>query len=81
MIRNANVSKLEKIWGSVDTVLQDEVSMTGCRLMAKFSRNITLAKHASSNLPFGGVDMFFFGDLAQFPPVLDTPLYKLYKSI
>ena len=80
MIRNANVSKLEKIWGSVDTILQDEVSMTGCRLMAKFSRNITLAKHASPNLPFGGVDMFFFGNFAQFPPVLDTPLYKLYNQ-
>ena len=80
MIRNANIAKLEKIWGCVNTVLLDEVSMTGCRLLTKLSRNITIAKHESHDIPFGGVDMIFFGDFSQYPPVLDTPLYSNYSS-
>ena len=57
--RLKSVSKLEKIWRSVTTSLIDEVSMTGCRLLAKLSSSMTNAKHGSPDIPFGGVDMFF----------------------
>ena len=51
-------SKLEKTWKSVTTTVVDEVSMNGCRLLAKLSRNITRAKHNSPDIPFGGRHVF-----------------------
>ena len=35
-LRNVNFSKLGKKWDVVKTVLLDETSMVGCRLLAKF---------------------------------------------
>ncbi|XP_066919050.1 uncharacterized protein [Clytia hemisphaerica] len=67
-LRNSNISTLEKKWNGVNTVLLDEISMVGCRLLAKLSRNITCAKHNDPSVPFGGVDIFCFGDFTQFPP-------------
>ena len=82
MLRKLHTNKapLEKIWGNVTTLLMDEVSMTGCRLFSRFSRNITVAKHAPPHLPFGGIDVILFGDFSQYPPVLDTPLYANYDG-
>ena len=79
-LRGRSSAKLEKLWRSVTTTLVDEVSMVGCRLLAKLSKNITKAKHGSPCIPFGGVDMFFFGDFTQFPPVKDTPLYHQHQK-
>ena len=71
----ANTSKLERRFENVDTIILDEVSMIGCRQLAKISNRLTRAKHANPNLPFGGVDIIFFGDFIQFPPIGDYPLY------
>ncbi|XP_066924965.1 uncharacterized protein [Clytia hemisphaerica] len=79
-LRNTSISKLEDKWEGVQTVLLDEVSMVGCKLLAKLSRNVTRAKHGNPNVPFGGVDMIYFGDFTQFPPVLDTPLFWNYNK-
>ena len=54
--------------------------MVGCRLLAKLSGNITRAKHSDPDVPFGGLDIIFFGDFVQFPPVLDTPLFWRYNN-
>ena len=62
-------------WAVVKYVLVDEVSMLGQRLLAKMSRNITKAKQSEQELAFGGVNIVFFGDFNQFPPVLDVPLF------
>jgi hypothetical protein len=64
-------TKFEK----VETIIIDEVSMIGCRQLKKISKKLTEAKCAGKDLPFGGIDMIFFGDFIQFPPVRDTPLY------
>ena len=79
MIRNATVAKLEKNWEKVTTLLVDEISMVGCRLLAKLCRNTTIAKHSTPDVLFGGMDVIFFGDFSQYPPVLDTPLYFNYE--
>ena len=68
--------KLEKRFENVETIIVDEVSMIGCRQLVKMSKKLTQAKHANPSLPFGGVDIIFFGDFIQFPPIKDAPLYS-----
>jgi len=59
-LQNAKIATLEKKWEGVKTVLL--VSMVGCRLLARLSRNITRAKHGDPSVPFSGLDIIFFGD-------------------
>ncbi len=70
-----NISKLETRFENVNTIIIDEVSMIGCKHLATISNRLTRAKHANPDLPFGGVDMIFFGDFIQFPPIGDSSLY------
>ena len=70
-----NSTNLQKRFENVDTVVLDEVSMIGCRQLNNISTALTYAKCTNHELPFGGVDIIFFGDFIQFPPVLDTALY------
>ena len=50
--------------------------MIGCRQLNKISKCLTKAKHANPDLPFGGVDIIFFGDFIQFAPIGDFALYS-----
>ena len=75
-----NSSVMENRFAEVDTIIIDEVSMIGCRQLAKISKHLTKAKHANPDLPFGGVDIIFFGDFIQFPPIQDTPLYSNWND-
>ena len=75
-----SISNLEKKWNGVETIILDEVSMVGCILLAKLSRDATRATHGDPSVPFGGIDIIYFGDFIQFPPVLDTPLYWAYNK-
>jgi ATP-dependent DNA helicase PIF1 len=68
-------SKLEKEWRLVEYLLIDEMSMVGLTLLAKLNRIISAAKHVDPQIPFGGVNVIFFGDYLQYRPVYDAPLY------
>ncbi|CAF4056340.1 unnamed protein product [Rotaria sp. Silwood2] len=68
-------SKLEKEWRPVEYLLIDEMSMVGLTLLAKLNRIISTAKHVDSQVPFGGVNVIFFGDYLQYRPVFDAPLH------
>jgi len=68
-------SKLEKEWRSVEYLLIDEMSMVGLTLLAKLNRIICSAKHVDPQVPFGGVNVIFFGDYLQYRPVYDAPLH------
>ena len=68
-------SKLEKEWRSVEYLLIDEMSMVGLTLLAKLNRIICAAKHVDPQVPFGGVNVIFFGDYLQYRPVYDAPLH------
>ena len=78
--RSAKLSALEKRFANVNTIIVDEVSMIGCVHLSKISKCLTSAKHANPDLPFGGVDMIFFGDFIQFPPIRDSALYSEWNS-
>ena len=57
----------------VETIIIDEVSMIGCRLLANISTVLSLGKSVDTEVAFGGVDIIFFCDFVQFPPVKDSP--------
>ncbi|CAF3688147.1 unnamed protein product [Rotaria sp. Silwood1] len=67
--------KLEKEWALVEYLLIDEISMVGLTLLAKLNRIICAAKHTDPQVPFGGVNVIFFGDYLQYRPVYDVPLH------
>ncbi|CAF5077715.1 unnamed protein product, partial [Rotaria sp. Silwood1] len=65
----------KKEWRPVEYLLIDEMSMVGLTLLAKLNRIISTAKHVDSQVPFGGVNVIFFGDYLQYRPVFDAPLH------
>ena len=69
-------SKFEKRWRLVEYLLIDEMSMVGLQhLLAKLNRIICSAKHVDPQIPFGGVNVIFFGDYLQYRSVLDALLH------
>ena len=68
-------TKLENEWRHVKYLIIDEMSMVGLSLLARLNRIVKTAKHINSEIPFGGVNVIFFGDYLQYSPVLDRPLY------
>ena len=67
--------KIEKEWHLAEYLLIDEMSMVGLNLLAKLNRIICAAKHTDPQVPFGGVNVIFFGDYLQYRPVYDLPLH------
>ena len=61
-----NIRKLEGTWSLVETLVADEVSMIGCRMLAKLNNRLVTAKHSPSDIPFGGIDMIFAGKKCNF---------------
>lgn len=53
---------------TTDTIIIDEVSMVRCDLIDAMDR--TLRRHMRNNLPFGGKQMLFVGDIFQLEPVV-----------
>ena len=73
-------TKLEKEWRLVEYLLIDEMSMVGLNLLAKLNRIICSAKHVNPQVPFGGVNVIFFGDYLQYRPVYDAPLHTDFSG-
>lgn len=55
---------------NIDIVIIDEISMVRADLFAAI--NTALQRYCENNLPFGGKQMLFIGDLFQLPPVTDS---------
>jgi hypothetical protein len=62
-------------WQSVRMLIIDEISMVGCRLLARLHQHVGQAR-GTTDRPFGGLPVLFFGDMAQLTPVSDPPLYR-----
>ncbi len=63
----------------IDCVVIDEVSMVRADLMDGIDRTLRMAR--KSDLPFGGVQMIFFGDVYQLSPVVeDKQLYEYFSE-
>ncbi len=60
-----------KLFQRLKTIILDEVSMVRADLMN--AMDLSLRLHRKDERPFGGVQMIFFGDLYQLPPVVREP--------
>lgn len=63
-----------KMFKNIDTIIIDEVSMVRADMIDNIDRFLRVNRMI--NLPFGGVQMIFFGDLFQLPPIVATPFEK-----
>lgn len=61
-------SRLRRIAGSLDMVIVDEVSMVRADVLDAMDYSLRLNRNCDA--PFGGLQMVFFGDLFQLPPVV-----------
>ena len=62
-LRHSNQSNsraLEDKWSNVNTLIVDEVSMIGCRMMKRLNEKLNTAKHVDSSLTFGGIPTVIF---------------------
>lgn len=65
-----------RFYHNIDLIIIDEISMVRADMMDNIDRFLRINR--GNNQPFGGVQMVFFGDLFQLPPVVSTPFEKHY---
>ncbi|HRO72641.1 MAG TPA: AAA family ATPase, partial [Saprospiraceae bacterium] len=65
-----------RIYQNLDMIIIDEISMVRADMLDNI--NYFLKINRQNKLPFGGVQMVFFGDLFQLPPVVSTAPEKQY---
>ena len=70
------VEKNHKLLKAIDTIIIDEISMVRAEILDHIDLALRLSRR--SDRPFGGVQMIFFGDLFQLPPVVASPFEKHY---
>jgi len=74
--------KKAKKYKSIHTIMIDEISMVRADLLDAV--DVFLRRVRGNSSPFGGVQMVFFGDLYQLPPVMTRndrdQFYSQYKS-
>lgn len=62
--------RYRKLYEKVEVIIIDEISMVRADLLENI--DVFLRLNRNDNTPFGGVQMVFFGDLFQLPPVVAT---------
>jgi hypothetical protein len=82
--RLIDTDKLKRMRGAeifrrVEAVIVDEVSMVRADLMDGMDVALRLYRDRP-DVPFGGVQMVFFGDLGQLPPIVREPEVKEYLT-
>ena len=70
--------KLLSILKATDTIIIDEISMVRADLLDMVDAK--LRKTLNENLPFGGLQMVFIGDLYQLPPVVSGKAEREFFS-
>jgi ATP-dependent exoDNAse (exonuclease V) alpha subunit len=70
-----NIRRNRRIFQSLDAIVIDEISMVRADMVEQI--DFFLRVNRSNPAPFGGVQMIFFGDLFQLPPVIASVEEKL----
>lgn len=76
---SGRASQREKLYQNLELLIIDEISMVRCDLLDCV--DIFLKTARKNNLPFGGVQAFFVGDLYQLPPVVTNNEMKTVNII
>ncbi|KAE8219110.1 hypothetical protein CF319_g7135 [Tilletia indica] len=66
---------LQNTFANVRWLFFDEVSMTSCEVMAEIDQALRIGRQ-NFDVPFGGMNVLFAGDLCQLPPVKSAALYS-----
>jgi ATP-dependent DNA helicase PIF1 len=79
--RLLNRSEIEKrknyrVFLNIDMIIIDEVSMVRADIIDNIDASLQINRSVAQ--PFGGVQMVFFGDLFQLPPVVSTPFERQF---
>jgi PIF1-like helicase/Helitron helicase-like domain at N-terminus len=61
-------------WRDIEYVFIDEISMVSDKMLYFISSRLGQLKHKET-VPFGGINVVFFGDLMQLPPVNGMPVF------
>lgn len=64
-----------RMYANVETIIIDEISMVRADMMDNI--DLFLRNNRGINKPFGGVQMIFYGDLFQLPPIIASPEERL----
>lgn len=75
-LAGTSLSTLQQRWTSKKLLILDEKSMIGRSLFGKLDERLRQIFPNHSTEFFGGLSVLLFGDFAQLPPVLDSPLYS-----
>ncbi|MBK9736426.1 MAG: AAA family ATPase [Saprospiraceae bacterium] len=70
--------KNNRMYKNIDVIIIDEVSMVRADIIDNIDTFLRINR--GINQSFGGVQMIFFGDLFQLPPIVSTPFEKEYFS-
>lgn len=68
------------LFKGLQTLIIDEVSMVNANLMEAIDKSLR-ANRNQPNIPFGGVQMVFIGDLFQLPPVIKNDVQEYFRSV
>jgi len=72
------VPRFKKLYRKIDTLVIDEISMVRADLLDRI--DLFLRLNRDSREPFGGVQVVFFGDLFQLPPVVRREEAEILKQ-
>jgi ATP-dependent DNA helicase PIF1 len=70
------IRKFNKIYKNLDMIIIDEISMVRADMIDNIDYFLRINR--SINAPFGGVQMIFFGDLFQLPPIISSIVEREY---
>ncbi|HBR15331.1 MAG TPA: AAA family ATPase [Candidatus Omnitrophica bacterium] len=71
---------LRNMYQRIDTIVIDEISMVRADLLDCMDAFLRLHSKGN-NVPFGGVQMVFIGDLYQLPPVVTREEKNIFKEV
>lgn len=74
-----NVALYRTLFRNVKVVFVDECSMISAQLLHQIDNRLKQI-NGIYDIPFGGLDIIFIGDLRQLPPVFATPIYRPIKT-
>lgn len=82
LIHKSSLKKLtnDRIYKDVDRIVIDEISMVRADLLDGIDHFMRMHGR-DKNLPFGGAQMVFIGDLYQLPPILRDEDKQVYKRL
>src|SRR5437879_186238 len=72
------LQKKQRLIDKLDTLVIDEVSMVRADLLDAVDASLRLNRN-KPDLTFGGVQVVFFGDLLQLPPVVNEELREYFS--